>query len=298
MKQAMANPAPNAPSAMQAALLNSRWSTKRGVYAGLNCLVAAALIAAIIPLASVLYLVVAKGTAHFRVSMLWDLPPGAGMSGGGFGNALAGTVLIVLLASAVSVPAGLGVAVYLSEFSANRRLARVVRFCAKVLSGLPSILAGVFVFATVVVTTRKFSLIAGGLSLAVLMLPIITLAGEEALLRVSGQLREASLALGASLSQTVFRVVIPAARAPLLTAISLAVARAAGESAPLIFTALFSDYWLKSALEPTASLSVLIYNFSGMPYENQLNLAWSASLILILIVLLANVAARFLTGRR
>jgi phosphate transport system permease protein len=263
----------------------------------MNCLVASAVLLATVPLFSVLYMVMVKGSAQFRLAMFWQLPPGAGMVGGGFGNALLGTFLIVLVATLISVPIGVGTAVYLTEFHQQRNLARLVRFSAKILSGLPSILAGVFVFATIVTVTQKFSLFAGGIALAVLMLPIITLATEEALLRVPQQLREASLALGATVSQTVFKVTIPAARSFILTGLSLAVARASGESAPLIFTALFSDYWINSLFQPTASLSVLIYNFSAVPYENQINLAWAASLILILGVLVANITTRIFSDR-
>ncbi len=202
------------------------------------------------------------------------------------------------LAAALSVPLGVTAAVYLTEIGHRGWFSSAVRFATKILSGLPSILAGVFVFATVVATTRKFSLFAGALALAVLMLPIITLATEEALLRVPRALREAAFAMGATTSQAVWQVIVPAARSSILTGISLAVARAAGETAPLIFTALFSDYWIKNLLEPTASMSVLIYNFSGVPYENQLNLAWSASLVLIAVVLVTNIAAQFVSRRR
>ena len=275
-----------------------RFTSKNLFNVGMNCVVTGATLIAIVPLFSVLYMVVARGTAQFRISMLWQLPPGAGMVGGGFGNALLGTFFIVLVAAAISVPVGIGTAVYLTEFSAHRSMARIVRFSAKILSGLPSILAGVFVFATIVTTSQKFSLFAGGIALAVLMFHIITLAAEEALLRVPLQLREASFALGATVSQTVFQVTIPAARSSILTGVSLAIARAAGESAPLIFTALFSDYWLNSLFEPTASLSVLIYNFSSVPYENQVNIAWAASLVLIFGVLVTNVATRILSDRR
>ena len=273
------------------------WTAKAVFNAGMNCLVTSAVLIASVPLFSVLYMVVAKGSSQFRFSMLWQLPPGAGMVGGGFGNALLGTFLIVCVAAIISVPIGVGSAVYLTEFNRYSHMARFVRFSAKILSGLPSILAGVFVFATIVTTTQKFSLFAGGIALAVLMLPIITLATEEALLRVPPQLREASFALGANTSQTVFRVTLPAARSSILTGLSLAIARAAGESAPLIFTALFSDYWINSLFQPTASLSVLVYNFSSVPYENQINIAWAASFILILGVLVTNVATRIVSGR-
>jgi len=274
------------------------WNMKTSFNAAMNVLVAGSTLLAVVPLVSVLYMVLAKGAAHFHWAMFWELPPGAGMTGGGFGNALVGTFLIVLIATAISAPVGITTAIYLVEFSRGGRAARLVRFSARVLSGLPSIIAGVFIYSIVVISMQKFSLFAGGMALAVLMLPIITLSTEEALLRVSGQLREASYALGATVMQTVFKVVIPAGRSAILTGLSLAVARAAGESAPLIFTALFSDYWIKNLFEPTASLSVLIYNFSGMPYENQLNIAWTASLILILGVLVTNILTRFISGRK
>lgn len=271
-----------------------RWTRRVVFNVIMNSAVAVITGLTLFPLVSVLYMVLRKGMAPFRLSMLWHLPPAAGMVGGGFGNALLGTLLMVGLGALISLPVGIATAVYLSEFSAGGKFAHVVRFAAKILSGLPSILAGVFVFATVVTVTGKFSLFAGGIALAILMFPIIALATEEALLRVPRELREASMALGATTAQTVLRIVIPAAGPSILTGVALAVARATGETAPLIFTALFSDYWINSLLQPTASMSVLIYNFSGVPYENQLEIAWSASLILIGAVLLTNVTSRLL----
>lgn len=275
--------------------LRRRWNGPTLFNAVMNGVVVLISLIAVVPLFSVLYLVVTKGLAHFRLAMIWQLPPGAGMTGGGFGNALVGTLLIVAIATAGSVPMGVAAGVYLTEFPGHRKSAHFVRFAAKILSGLPSILAGVFVFATIVLATHKFSLFAGALALGILMLPIITLSTEEALLRVPRALREASLAVGASDSQTISQVVLPAAKSSILTGVSLAVARAAGETAPLIFTALFSDYWIGSFAEPTASLSVLIYNFSGVPYANQLDIAWSASFVLILVVLISNVLTQLMT---
>ncbi len=274
------------------------WTGRLVFNAAMNCLVAAITCAATIPLASVLWMVVVRGLKPFHFSMLCELPPAAGMTGGGFGNAIVGTLGMVLLGTLISLPAGLATAIYLAEFSAARQLPHVVRFAAKILSGLPSILVGVFVFATVVTVTGKFSLVAGGVALAILMFPIIALATEEALGRVPKPLREASVALGATTAQTVLQVVVPAAGSSILTGVSLAIARATGETAPIIFTALFSDYWLKSLLEPAASLSVLIYNFSSVPYQNQLDIAWSASLVLIVLVLAMNITAKLLTRPR
>ena len=289
---------PEGPQGLGASfMLQRRWTRRRIFNMAMNGLVTLIALIAVLPLFSVLYMVTLRGLTRFRLSMLWQLPPGPNMINGGFGNALIGTALIVALAALLSVPVGIATAVYLTEFPGKPKAAHVVRFAAKILSGLPSILSGVFIFAAVVATSRSFSLFAGSLALAVLMLPIVTLATEEALLRVPRQLREASLALGATTSQTVLRVVIPAGRSAILTGLSLAVARAAGETAPLIFTALFSDYWIGNLFEPTASLSVLIYNFSNVPYENQIDIAWSASLILILCVLGTNVAAYRISRR-
>jgi phosphate transport system permease protein len=253
--------------------------------------------AAIIPLFSVLYMVIYRGAGNLRWSMLWQLPPAAGMDGGGFGNALVGTLLLVAIGALVSVPFGILTAIFLTEYSVNTKSGRVIRFAAKILSGIPSILAGVFIFGVMVATTRHFSVLAGGLALGILMLPIVILATEEALLRVPRFLREASLALGANRTQTVLHVTIPAAGATILTGVMLAVARAAGETAPIIFTALFTSYWIGSLTEPTASMAVLIYNFSTSSYDNLVNMAWSASFVLIAIVLATNIISHLIANR-
>jgi phosphate transport system permease protein len=252
---------------------------------------------ALIPLISVLYMVIRRGAGNFRWSMLWQLPPAAGMDGGGFGNALLGTLLLVGIGALVSVPVGILTAIFLTEYSHGSRSARLIRFSAKILSGLPSILAGVFIFGILVVTMQKFSVLAGGLALGILMLPIVILATEEALLSVPRFLREASMALGANRTQTVLHITIPTAGPTILTGVMLAVARAAGETAHIIFTALFTSYWIGSLTEPTASMAVLIYNFSSVPYDNMVNMAWSASFILILIVLVTNIVSHLMVNR-
>src|SRR5277367_5943719 len=252
---------------------------------GMDIAVGLVTLAALVPLVSVLYMVVSRGAGNFRWSMLWQLPPAAGMDGGGFGNALEGTLLLVGIGTLASLPIGVLTAIFLTEYSIGSRSARIIRFAAKILSGLPSILAGVFIFSVMVASTRNYSVLAGGLALGILMLPIIILATEEALLRVPRFLREASLALGANRTQTVLRITLPAAGSTILTGVMLAVARAAGETAPIIFTALFTSYWVSSLHEPTASMAVLIYNFSSVPYDNLVNMAWTASFVLILIVL-------------
>jgi phosphate transport system permease protein len=169
---------------------------------------------------------------------------------------------------------------------------------AKLLTGIPSIICGVFAFAVVVMMTGTFSAYAGGMALAVLMLPTILLTSEQALLGVQSAYREASYGLGATRFQTIARVVLPDAFPAIMTGVMLAVARAAGETAPLIFTALFSQFWAKSLNEPTASLSVLIYNFSTVPFPHQIAMAWTASLVLVAFVTLANIAAQTIFSRK
>jgi phosphate transport system permease protein len=259
----------------------------------LSILSVALSIVAVIPLFSVLVMVIWRGGQRFGIALFTELPPAARMPGGGIGNALVGTFVMVVLASLISVPVGILGGVYLSEFGPRTRTASVVRFAAKVLTGLPSILAGVFIYALLVLLMGRFSAFAGGVSLSILMLPTVILTAEEAIRMVPQRMREAAIGMGCTPTQVVWHVVLPAARPGLLTGVLLAVARAAGETAPLLFTALFGDYWLRSLNRPTASLAVLIFNFSREPYPNLLEIAWAASLVLVLIVLGLNVAAQF-----
>jgi phosphate transport system permease protein len=249
---------------------------------------------AIVPLASVLYMVIVRGGKRLSLSLFTELPPGANMPGGGIGNALLGTIVIVGIATLLSVPVGVLTGVFLAEFGEDSRLASAVRFAAKVLTGLPSILAGVFAYTVVVLTLGVFSAPAAAVALSLLMLPIIILTAEEAVRSVPQKMREAAYGMGATQTEVVWQIVLPAARPGLLTGVMLAVARAAGETAPLLFTALFSDYWLTGGLmRPTPSLAVLIYDFSSSPFPNQIEIAWSASLVLVVIVLTLNLIAQF-----
>jgi phosphate transport system permease protein len=259
----------------------------------LSVLSVALSIVAVIPLFSVLFMVLWRGGQRLGIALFIELPPAAGMVGGGIGNALLGTFVMVVLASLISVPVGILGGVYLSEFGPRTRTASIVRFAAKVLTGLPSILAGVFIYALVVLAMGHFSAFAGGVALSILMLPTVILTAEEAIRMVPQKMREAAVGMGCTPTQVVWHVVLPAARPGLLTGVLLAVARAAGETAPLLFTALFGDYWLRSLGKPSASLAVLIFNFSREPYPNLLEIAWAASLVLVLIVLVLNIAAQY-----
>jgi phosphate transport system permease protein len=254
--------------------------------------------AAMIPLVSILYLVLTNGLPLFSWSLFTELPPAAGMTGGGIGNAVIGTIVMVGLGLGLSAPPGILAAVYICEYEPHGRLAATVRFVAKLLTGIPSIICGVFAFAAVVLATGKFSALAGGVALAVLMLPTILLTAEQALLGVQRTYREASYGLGATRFQTISRIVLPEAMPAIMTGVMLAVARAAGETAPLVFTALFSQFWMSSLMEPTASLSVLIYNFSTMPFEHQVQMAWTASLVLVFLVTATNVVAQLAFSKK
>ena len=263
----------------------------------------AAAVFASVPLVSVLYMLVVRGGARLHWSVLVELPPAGFEMGGGFGNAIVGTVVMVGLGALISVPVGILCAVFLAELGPHSTLAGAVRVAAKTLTGLPSILAGVFAYASVVLVTGTYSAPAGAVALAVLMVPTVVLTAEEAMKTVSRITRDAAYGMGCTRSQVIWRIVLPTALPGILTGVMLAVARAAGETAPLLFTALFSSFWLVEhgavkLMQPTASLAVLIYNFSGMPFENQIELAWAASLVLVMLVLFVNIVSRLLGRRR
>lgn len=252
-----------------------------------------------VPLFSVLYMLVTRGGARLNLEIFTELPPAGFEMGGGFGNALVGTFVMVGIAALIAIPAGIMAAIFLAELGPNSKLANAARFAAKTLTGLPSILAGVFAYAMVVLTTGTYSAPAGGIALAVLMVPIVVLTAEEAMKMVPKIMKDAAHGMGCTNSQVIWHVVLPTAMPAILTGVMLAIARAAGETAPLLFTALFSNYWIYddghiNAMNPTASLAVLIYNFSGMPFDNQLELAWAASLVLVLVVLIVNIVSRLI----
>lgn len=257
---------------------------------------------ALFPLLAVLSYVLFKGFSSLSLDVFTQLPPAPFRKGGGFGNAILGTLLMVGIGAIISIPTGVLAAIYLTEFS-NGKIARWVRFATNVLSGVPSIIAGVFAYSIVVLTLTRlnlgsYSALGGGFALAILMLPIIVRTTDEALQLVPQDLRQASLGLGATNFQTVIQVVIPAALPAIVTGSTLAIARASGETAPLLFTALFSSFWPDGLLKPTASLAVLVYNFAISPFQNWQSLAWAASLILVLMVLITSIIARWATRQK
>jgi phosphate transport system permease protein len=255
-------------------------------------------VSAAIPLFSVLYMLISQGGARLGLDLFTQLPPAGFMRGGGFGNAVVGTLVMVLIASLISIPIGVIAGIFLGAIAPDSRGAAAARFSTQVLTGFPSILAGVFVFGILVQPMGTYSAIAGGVAIAVLMLPTVVLTAEQAIRMVPQRMKDAAIGMGCTSTQTVAKVVLPTALPGIMTGVMLAVAGGMGQAAPLLFTSLFSNFWLESLTEPTASLSILIFNFSGMPFPNQTQLAWSASLVLVLIVLVFNILSRVVSLKR
>ena len=253
--------------------------------------------AAVVPLVSVLAYVVAQGIGGLQPAFFTELPRPVGELGGGMANAIVGSVVLVGLASLIAVPLGVLGGVYLAEFGTNR-FGKLVRFGSDVMTGVPSIVVGIFVYTLVVLSMRRFSAIAGGMALAILMLPTVTRSTEELLKLVPDSLREAALALGISRWRATLFVVLRTAAPGIVTGVMLAVARAAGETAPLLFTALNNRFWNQGLDQPIASLPVQIYTYAVAPYRDWHQQAWAAALVLVLLVLLLNLGARYATRAR
>jgi phosphate transport system permease protein len=273
--------------------------------AALTVIVSGLAFAAAVPLLSVLYGLIVQGGGklwHDGFRFFIELQPAA-KTEGGIGNALLGTLIIVGIATLISVPMGVLGAVYTAEFAPESRLSTAVRFCAKVLTGLPSVIAGLVAYAAIVLGSRyvfgypTYSAVAAGVALAILMVPIILLTAEDALKMVPRKMREAAVGMGCTPTQVTLKVVLPTALPGILTGVMLAVARAAGETAPLLFTALYLYYWPTSLFEPTPSLAVLIYEDATKDVPNLVETAWAASLVLVALVLAANVVAQIYSAR-
>jgi phosphate transport system permease protein len=286
-------------SGFRSSSLRFNRSLSRNRWNALFTIVAAVFaITAVLPLILVLGYVLVKGGSLLSARLLTELPPPPGLEGGGIGNAILGTIVVTLIASLIAIPVGVGGGVYLAEYSRSGWFAQFVRFGTNVLSGVPSIICGVFVYGLIVSTRlffgQSYSAMAGGVALSVLMLPTVIKTTDEALKLVPQELRWAAIGIGASRFVTIIRVTLPAAFTPIATGVVLGIARAAGETAPLIFTALFSPFWQEGLFNPIATMSVLIFNFAIMPYEAQIALAWAASFVLVVMILAANLFARWL----
>ncbi len=242
----------------------------------------------------IIYVVLARGISAINWDFFTQLPAPPGMEGGGMASAIVGTLLMTALAMLIGIPTGLMAGIYLSEFGQDTRFGEGVRFTCNMLMGTPSIIVGVFVYILMVVPMKSFSGYAGAISLAVIMLPVVTRTTEDMLALVPNALRESALALGAPRWKVTLGVVFRAARNGLITGILLSVARVSGETAPLLFTALNSSYWPSSLSEPTSNLTVTIFNYAMSPYKDWQAMAWGASFLIMAGVLFVTLFTRSL----
>jgi len=250
----------------------------------------------IAPLLLIIGYLIYQGISSINPALFTQMPKPVGETGGGMANAIAGSLLLLGLASCFGVVVGVMTGIYLAEFGDNR-FGFFVRFFSETLNSTPSIVIGIFAYTIIVVPTRHFSALAGAFALGVIMVPIIARTTEDMIRLVPTSLREASLALGVNKWRTIFRVVLRTASPGILTGIMLALARAAGETAPLLFTAFGSRFWTLSVNEPISSLPVQIYTYAISPYEDWHRQAWAGALVLIGIVVLMGLAARFLAAK-
>jgi phosphate transport system permease protein len=265
---------------------------------GMTVLAAILTIVGMSPLISVLWNIISKGLPGLTAAM-FSKP----IIDDGFANAVVGTLTMISIASLLSIPIGVATGIYLAEYEPNSKLNRAVKFLNTILTGVPSIVVGIFTYDLIVLGSKKlfdfsYSALAGGISLAILMLPIIALTTEEVLKLVPNNLRLASSGLGGSKFQTISRVILPTAFPALVTGVLLAVSRGIGETAPLLFTALFAQDWTSNLLSPTASLPILIFNLYNDPDPVKNQLVWTASFFLLSIVLFINLFARLFSNKK
>jgi phosphate transport system permease protein len=257
---------------------------------------AGSVVVALVPLAMLLSFVVTRGIQALNIEFLTSMPKPVGEHGGGMANAIVGTLILAGLGSVLAIPIGILSGVYMSEY-AGSRFASAVRFSADTLNGVPSIVVGVFVYGIAVLPFKQFSAFAGGLALGIMMIPIIARTTEELLLLVPSTIREGALALGATRARAVFTVVLPAAAPGIITGVVLALARIAGETAPLLFTSFNNRFFTMNPTQPMASLTVQLFAYANSPYDDWHRQAWAAALVLVSIVFICSILARFASRR-
>jgi len=257
------------------------------------CVITAVFVVAV--LFYLMFYVILQGLPNLNLGFFTELPAAFGSSGGGMGQSIQGTLILVGLASLFGVPLGLFMGIYLSEFGRGP-FANSVRFLVTVLTGVPTIIFGLFVWVLIVIPQQGFSALSGGAALGIIMIPIVATTAEDVLRLVPREIREASLALGATESRTILRVVVPSALNGIITGIVLAMARVAGETAPLLMTAFGSTFWSAGLNQPIDALPLRIYVFTESPYQIQISQAYTGSLILIVLIVLASFLVRWATG--
>jgi phosphate transport system permease protein len=249
-----------------------------------------------LPLLFILFYIVRNGVSVINWQFLTHLPRPVGEAGGGISNAIVGTFILIVISCIFSVPLGVLVGIYLSEHRRGR-LSYLVRLCAEILQGIPSIVIGIIAYVWVVITMGTFSALSGGVALGIMMLPVIIRTTEETLRLIPHSLREASLALGVPYHRTILKVILPAGLSGILTGILLSIARIAGETAPLLFTAFGSPFMNLNIFKPIGSLPLLIFNYATSPYPEWHSLAWGASLVLVVLVLALNLVTKLVTRK-
>ena len=269
---------------------------RRGMNSFITLATALAVILVLLPLGAIFAYLVYKGISSLNWAFLTQTPKPVGEAGGGMANAIAGSGLILLIASAMGVPVGIGAGIYLAEYGRNR-LGDLIRFTADVLNGVPSIVVGIVAYGIVVLTQGHFSALAGGVALAIMMIPTITRATEEMLLLVPNAVREAAYGLGVSRWRTTLSITLRTATSGVITGVMLAFARVAGETAPLLFTAFGNQYWNWKIGQPTAALSLQVFTYAISPFDEWHRQAWAGALILIILIVLAVTAVRLVASR-
>jgi phosphate transport system permease protein len=267
-----------------------RWKSRIAV-----ALCVGSVLLALVPLVLILGYVISRGVTSLSWSFLTEMPKPVGEAGGGMANAIVGSLLVIGIASAFAVPVGILTGIYLAEF--RGRVASAVRFAADVLNGVPSIVIGIFAYALIVLPMRRFSALAGGFALGVMMIPVILRTTEELLRLVPETLRDGALALGATRARATFSVVLPAALPGIVTGVLLSIARVAGETAPLLFTAFNNRFFTADVRQPVSTLTVQVFTYAISPYDEWHRQAWAGALLLIMMILIFSIAARAATRR-
>src|SRR3990172_6124535 len=274
-----------------------KWNKRKIIDRIMSFLTAVCIAIAIIPLLSILYTVTINGIAVINLDFLTQLPKPVGEAGGGLGNAIEGTFIVVGIACLIGLPVGILSGIYLSEYGENR-FGRFVSFVADVLTGTPSIVAGIFCYTFIVLYFGSFSAIAGGVALSVLMIPIVTRTTEESLRLVPGSIKEASLALGIPKWKTILYIVLSTARSGIITGALLSIARISGETAPLLLTSFCNMFCANGLDKPVSTLPVQIYTYAITPFSDWHAKAWAGALVLIMMIFILNIGVRFVTRRK
>jgi phosphate transport system permease protein len=274
--------------------MRSQW--RKALSLAIVVLCGLAVLLALVPLALILFYVVTQGLSSLNWAFFTHMPAPVGEAGGGMANAIVGSLMVTSLGALFGVPIGLIAGIHAAEFRGTR-LAVLARFAADSLNGVPSIVVGVFAYAVAVLPVHHFSAVAGGVALGILMLPLVMRTTEELLLLVPPAMREGALALGATRARAVFTVVVPAALPGIMTGILLALARVAGETAPLLFTAFNNRFYTNDPSQPISTLTVMVYTYANSAYPDWHRQAWAGALMLVTIVLSCSLLARFATAR-